>query len=266
MRISTLFAIVLFVGRAAAQSVNPGAAAAALGGSFIVHTSPLSAKHNVAGIANLQQNTLALGVRSNYLATALNDFYVLSTFNVSGGRLGVDFIYFGFDAWQQGEIGLSYARPLVPGWFAGTRISYTYNYIPQERLNRQLLAVDLGFLGTLGRWRVGVSMKSLAQSGWRGRVVERAPIIFRFGGGYFFSEQTALTTEIYKSSFAGPDLRLGLQYAPAKDLIIRAGFGTLRPSFGFGVEISVLAVRINLAATWHQQLGLSPISDVVYAW
>ena len=266
MRSFALSLLLLVAGTLAAQPTEPGAAAAALGGSFVTQTSAFSARHNVAGIAGLQQNTLAAGARNNYLANGLNDFYLLGTFKAGSGRLGLDLLYFGFDAWQQGEIGLSYARPIAAGWYMGARLSYAYNYIPQEQVNRHLVAADLGVLGKLGKWRVGAALQQFAQSSWQGRVKEQAPLVFRVGGGYFFTEQTAITTELYKASTAGADVRLGLQYAPAEALVIRIGFGTLRPSFGFGLGLNLAAFQINVAATWHQQLGLSPVTDVVYAW
>jgi hypothetical protein len=249
-----------------AQPAEPGAEAAALGGSYVVQHSVFSSRHNVAGLGAVERNAIGAGLRNNYLATNLNDFYLMAAFAQGKGRIGVDLYYFGIDAYQQGALALSYARPFATNWYAGVRISYAYNYIPQEEVNRQLLSADLGILGKLGNWRVGTSIQQFAQSQWQGRVDEHSPIIFRLGGGYFFTEQTCLTAELYKADNERADVRLGLCYAPAAALELRLGFGTLRPSFGFGLGIAFDQLQINLAATWHQQLGLSPLTDLVYAW
>ena len=86
------------------------------------------------------------------------------------------------------------------------------------------------------------------------------------GGGYFFSPQTSVTAELYQPLNATADVRLGLEYDPADAIALRIGFGTARPSVGFGLGINLKSLQLNFAATWHQQLGLSPITDVVYAW
>lgn len=266
MRSFAFCAFFIFAGTLAAQPLVPGAEAAALGGSFVTATSGVSARHNVAALAAIKQNTLLLGVRNNYLASSLNDVYLLATLRLQHAALGCDVHYYGFDVWQYGEFGLSYARVIAQGWHVGARLSYAYNYIPQERVNRSLLAADLGLHGILGRWRVGAALLHFAQSSWQGRVKERSPVTLRIGGGYYFEGQTALTAELHKSSAEGADVRLGLQYAPVDAVILRLGFAALRPSVGFGLGIKLAAFQIHVAAAWHQQLGLSPVTDVAYAW
>lgn len=266
MKLRLLF-VLLFAGFVShAQPVEPGAQAAALGGSYVSQTSVFSAKHNVAGLAFLAQNALAAGARNNYLANNLNDFYLLGAFVQNFGTLGFDFTYFGIDAYRQGEIGLNYARLLSEKWSIGVRLAYGYNSIPQESVKRHLIAADAGILGKFDKWRVGASVLRLAQSQWQGRVEEPDPVVLRLGGGYFFAAQTSISAELYQPLGEPADVRLGLEYAPIDELTLRFGFATVRPSVGFGLGINMNGFSINLAATWHQQLGLSPITDVVYAW
>ncbi len=266
MRSFTLYLFMLIAGQLVAQPTAPGAEAAALGGSYVVQQSVFSIRHNVAGMGALEGNAIGAGLRNNYLATGLNDFYLMAAFKQGKGHIGADIYYYGIDAYQQGALAVSYARPVAQNWFAGVRICYAYNYIPQEAVNRQLVTADLGVLGRLGNWRVGASIQQFVQSQWQGRVEEHTPVVFRLGGGYFFTEQTFLSAELYKADNENADVRLGLSYAPADALVLRFGFGTLRPAVGFGLGLRIKHLQINLAATWHQQLGLSPLTDVVYAW
>jgi hypothetical protein len=266
MGIRLLFVLLLVVAVSRAQPVEPGAQAAALGGSYVSQTSIFSARHNVAGLAFLENNAVAAGARNNYLAGNLNDFYLLGAFRQNFGTIGFDFTYFGIDAYRQGGLGLNYARQLSQKWSVGVRLAYSYNSIPQESITRHLVTADAGILGKFERWRIGATVQQLAQSQWQGRVEEVEPIVLRLGGGYFFTPQTSLTAELFQALNAPADVRLGLEYAPADALVIRLGFGTARPSVGFGVGLNLKSLSINLAATWHQQLGLSPITDVVYAW
>lgn len=262
----TLFAVLLCCNLMLAQPVAPGAEATAMGGSFVTQQSVFSSRHNVAGLAFLEKNTLAFGVRNNFLANNLNDFYLLSNFKIGHGVLGIDFLNYGFDAYQQNEVGLSFAQKLNKNWSLGARLHYAHNNIPAESVSRYLFAADLGILGKIENWRFGASLQNLLQSKWQGRVEEREPSVFRLGAGYYFEGETTLTAEFYKANNATSDIRLGFNYAPISALDLRFGFATLQPSVSFGVGFSLKNFQFNFAAAWHQQLGLSPVSDLIYAW
>ncbi len=249
-----------------AQPVEPGAKAAALGGSFVTQQSVFSAKHNVAGLAFLTNNAVAFGLRNNYFVNHLNDFYFASAFAKGKNCIAIDALYFGFDAYQQVELGASYALALNKSWSVGARLRYAYNYIPPESVSRNLVSADLGILGKLNNWRIGFSLVNFAQSKWQGRVVESEPLLYKIGGGYYFTDQTAITSDFIKKSNAKADVRVGFNYNPAKNLDLRFGFSVQHPSVNFGLGLDLKQFQLNFAIAWHQQLGLSPVTDVVYAW
>ena len=249
-----------------AQPSQPGAEATALGGSYVTQHSVFSSRHNVAGIAFLEKNALAVGLRNNYLASNLNDFYLLSAFNLGAGKLGVDFLNYGFEAYQQNEIGLSYALKLNSHWSFGSRLRYAHCAIPQESVNRYLLSADVGLLWKSNNWRYGATVQNILQSKWQGRIIETEPVVFRVGAGYYFNKEATVSAEFYKASNTAADFRFGVNYKIVEQLDIRFGFGTLQPNVSFGLGIFVKDFQINVAAAWHQQLGLSPVTDFVYAW
>ena len=249
-----------------AQPMAPGAEAAAVGSAFAMQTSVFSSRHNVAGLAFLEKNAIAAGLRNNYLASNLNDYYMLSVFKTGRGRLGVDFLNYGFEAYQQLELGLSYAIKMNADWSLGARLRYANNSIPQETITRHLLTGDIGILGKTKNWRYGATVQNIIQSKWQGRITEAEPTLFRIGAGYSFNDQAALRAEFCKASNAPADLRFGVNYMVADALDIRFGFATLQPAVSFGFGILLKDFQVNFAATWHQQLGLSPVSDFVYEW
>ncbi len=263
-----VFLFLIFFGclQTQAQPTQPSAEAAALGGSFVTQHAVFSSRHNVAGLAFLEKNAIGAGMRNNYLANNLNDFYLLGAFKLGKGYLGFDVLNYGFDAYQQNEIGLSYATKIAANWSVGARLRYAHNSIPAESVSRFLVTGDVGILGKINSWRFGATVQNLLQSQWQGRVVEREPNILRIGGGYYFSGETAITAEFYKAENAPADVRFGFNYAPLPQLDLRFGFATLQPNVTFGLGILLSTFEINLAATWHQQLGLSPVTDAVYAW
>lgn len=265
MRLTLIIVVCLFF-KANCQPVQPGAEAAALGGSYITQTTIFSARHNTAGLAFLEQSGAGMGARNNYLVNGLNDFYALGAFKLEKSTIAIDLTYYGISTYQQGEFGFSYARKIASNWSIGARLCYAYNYIPQEGINRHLVGADLGVLGELGNWRIAASLQRFANSKWQGRIDEIEPVVFRLGGGYYFKHKTSITAELYKAANESPDVRLGLQYAVIDEIELRFGFATLQPNVSFGIGLNLKGIQINFAATWHQQLGLSPITDLVYAW
>ena len=249
---------ILFNAFLLAQPSQPGAEATALGGTYVTQHTVFSTRHNVAGIAFEEKNAVAFGLRNNYLASNLNDFYLLSAFNLGAGKLGVDFLNYGFEAYQQNEIGLSYALKLNSHWSFGSRLRYAHCAIPQESLNRYLLSADVGLLRKSNNWRYGATVQNIIQSKWQGRNVEAEPVVFRVGAGYYFSKEATVSAEFYKASNAAADFRFGVNYKIVEQLDIRFGFGTLQPNVSFGFGIFCKGFSNQCCRSMAPTIGLEP--------
>lgn len=247
------------------QHTEPGAEAAAMGGSYVAAESPLAVYHNVAAsIFNKENNnTFWAGARNNYWVNELNDFYIGALFSRKKYALGFDLAYYGIEAYQRFDLGAAYATKINANWNLGARITYANDRISTENVSRHLVQAHAGILGKLGNWRVAAASRGFLQSGWMGRIEEHEPSILRIGGGYVFSQHTILSAEVYKIEFDKPDFRLGVSYAPIEGVKIMFGFATVRPSASFGLSFWHKNIQINVAAAWHQQLGLSPLTDVL---
>lgn len=255
--------LLLLSTRLFAQIPEPGAQAASLGGSYLSQKSILAAYHNVAGTLMRPGLNWAFGARNNYLAHNLNQYYAVVSLQKEKSALGADLMGYGFSAYQEMLLGLNYAQMLTKSWQAGVRLKYGYRQIADNSLYQHNVLADVGFLGVFKSWRVGASLQNFAQSGWLGGEKEYAAVILRIGGGYYFKEHTAISAEVHQSIHHKTDVRLGLSYAPADALRLRFGFATANPSVSFGCGFVVKNIEINLATSWHQQLGLSPVIDVV---
>lgn len=264
-QLNLVFCILFFVISTHGQHTEAGAEAAALGGSFVAVESPLAIYHNVAATIYGEENNRAFwaGARNNYLVSQLNDFYIGALFTRNKSAFGLDMAFFGIEAYQRIDISAAYATKLNANWNVGARITYANDRISAEGVNRHLVLAHAGILGKLGNWRVAAASRGFLQSGWMGRIQEHEPSVLRIGGGYVFSQHTILTAEVYKIEFDRPDFRIGLSYAPIEGLKIMFGFATVRPSATFGVSVWRKNIQINLAAAWHQQLGISPVTDVL---
>lgn len=253
----------LFCSQLFAQTPEPGAQATALGGSFGCQQHILASYYNVAGTLTDAGTKWAFGARNNYLANNLNQYYGAVSWQKERYAIGTDIMGYGFSAYQEMVLGLNYAQKLSKNWRGGARLKYSYQQIADENMYRHNILADVGFLGIYKSWRVGASLQNFVQSGWMGGTKESTPIAIRVGGGYFVNKKTALTTDFYLCQNQKPDVRLGISYAPADALSLRFGFSSANPSVSFGCGIVVKNIEINLAASWHQQLGLSPVLDVV---
>lgn len=248
-----------------AQHTEPGAEAAAMGGSFISINHPMAIYHNVAGAAGLAESSIFYwaGARSNYWVSGLNDYYIGSLFSGKNHAWGIDIAFFGIETYQRLDFSLSYATQINQNWSLGARLTYATDRITEENINRHLVRGQLGILGKLGNWRVAAASHGFLQSGWMSRVNEHEPVILRLGGGYVFGSNAVLSAEVYKAEFDDPDFRLGMSFIPEQNLKLMFGFSTSRPAVSMGIGLVYKNLTINLAAAWHQQLGLSPLTDVL---
>jgi hypothetical protein len=88
--------------------------------------------------------------------------------------------------------------------------------------------------------------------------------ILSAGVTFMASEQVQFAAEIEKSIENKPSIKFGIDYSVLDYLNIRAGAATkpTRLSFGFGLDIGPFV--LDVAGSYHEILGFSPSTGIVY--
>jgi hypothetical protein len=93
---------------------------------------------------------------------------------------------------------------------------------------------------------------------------QRLPTVARLGGTYTFSQKLFLSLEVEKDILYKSAVRSGIEYHPVELFFIRIGAAS-NPgltSFGFGLQLKQL--RLDIASSFHQQLGFSPSIGLIW--
>jgi hypothetical protein len=245
---------------------NAGARGAAMANASLTFTDINSIFANQAGLGYLENLSFtAYGERRFLAADGLNSFlFGVAYPHKTIGTIGLSVNYFGYGQYNEQKIGLSYARKL----FKRMSIGAQFNYIGTR--------FGDGYYGTANSFtfEVGILAKvtkhfHLAAHAYSPARIELPngdvlPSVFKLGGAYMPSDKVRITAEIEKDLENPFNGRFGIEYHPISILYIRAGVATtpILASFGFGLNMKGL--KIDIAASYHMVLGVSPCLSVTY--
>ncbi|MEO6637499.1 MAG: hypothetical protein ABIN25_04440, partial [Ginsengibacter sp.] len=82
--------------------------------------------------------------------------------------------------------------------------------------------------------------------------------IYKFGAGYEVSEDFIVSAEVIKEQDMPVNVNAGVQYNFAKRFFARFGISSENESPYAGAGLSFNNFRLDLTATYHPQLGVSP--------
>ncbi|MCH2046410.1 MAG: hypothetical protein MK212_20010 [Saprospiraceae bacterium] len=248
---------------------NAGARGAAMGNASVTFTDINSAFSNQAGLAFLEELSFTAYGESRFLTTGINSFlFGVAYPHKKLGTFGLTVNYFGFDAYSEQKIGISYARKLFKNLSLGVQLDYLGTRIP-EYGSANSLTFELGLLAKVNdELSIGVHAYSPVRVpvhlGANGNFDKISPI-FKIGAAYTPSKHVILSGEIEKNLDHPFNGKLGIEYRPIDVFAIRAGVSTspFLASFGFGLRLKSL--DIDLASSYHQMLGFTPSLSVSYA-
>ncbi|MEM9886031.1 MAG: hypothetical protein AAF849_09070 [Bacteroidota bacterium] len=245
------------------QAPLAGARGAAMGGSGVIFGDINSAFSNQAGLTQLDQMAAMVFAERRFLASPINHIAAAFAYPSGFGTLGFSINSFGVENYQEQKIGLIYARQLLEGLSIGAQFDYFNVNIPLYG-NRGAITFELGLQAQLlKKLSFGFHLYSPA----RIELVSDAvlPSIYKAGIGYTPSDKVLLTAEVEKDIDYPTRFRGGLEYAFSAIFFFRAGFATQPTlvSLGMGLQLKS-ALVIDVAASYHQILGVSPSVGVAY--
>ena len=180
--------------------------------------------------------------------------------------MGLTVNYFGFGAYNEQKIGLSYARKLAKNFSLGAQFDYLGTRIPEYGASASF-TFELGLLAKLSK-QVTLAAHTYNPINSKVAGLDRLPNLVKIGVGYSPSEKVTLTGELQKDIYEFPLVgKIGVEYRPVKALAIRAGFAANQPTIAsFGLGIFVQGLRIDVASSYHQILGVTPSVSISYGF
>jgi hypothetical protein len=219
---------------------------------------PLSFTGNQAALANTKQAGIGLYGERRFLLAATS-YYTLATAIPSKlGNFGVQLNYSGFKNFNENKVGLAYARSLGNKVDVGVQFNY-YGYRIPGYNNASTINFEAGVIMHFTDKLNGGFHVYNPVGGKLGKTGdEKLASAYKIGLGYDASENFFISGEIVKEEDKPVNVVVGVQYQFVRQFFARGGFLSESSTAFIGVGAGWKNLRVDIAASYHPQLGLSP--------
>lgn len=237
----------------------------AMGGVGVSFAGAHSIWRNQGGLAGLSGPTLIAMGEQPFLLSEIRSVAAGAAFPTASGTFALSVDYFGFDAFNQQQIGLAYGRRLLDEVSIGARFLYLNTRIPDYG-QRGHLTFEVSLLAeVLPELTLGAQIHNPLQL----EVTENEtlPTIFALGLTWQPSEDVLISSEVEKDIDFPARVKIGIQYRLIEAFSLRVGVGAnpTSPSFGLAYQFDN-GLSLNVASSHHPYLGFTPGFDVTYCF
>jgi len=213
---------------------------------------------NPAALSNLQQSGAGVYSERRFLLNAFSQYTAVAGFQTNSGTFGLQADYFGFNNYNETQIGLGYARSLGNKIDVGVKFNY-YNLRIPAYVSASTFHFEAGVLMHLSeKLHAGFSVFNPVGGVLNKTAKEKIASVYRGGLGYEISDKFFISAEVIKEENKNVAVNAVFQYVLVKQLLLRAGINTVNTQPFVGVGLKFGQFRIDLATAYHQQLGISP--------
>lgn len=218
---------------------------------------------NQAALARSKNFSAGFYGERRFLLAELSSYQLAVALPTRSGNFGLHGRYIGNSAFNESTLGLAYARTL-----GQVDVGVQFNYY-QVRIagygNAAAVNFEVGgIFHVTDQFQTGVHIYNPTRSGIGKSGEEQLPLIYCFGLGYDASEKFFIGTEIQKEEDQPVNVNIGLQYSFDKKLFARAGISTATSSFYLGLGFVLNGFRIDVTASLHPSLGVTPGMLLIY--
>ncbi|MBI3138962.1 MAG: hypothetical protein HYZ15_10285 [Sphingobacteriales bacterium] len=242
----------------------PVASYAVTGTYSLQHGDLFSSAGNPAALVRLPGFTVGfLGLRP-YLLNELSNYTAIAGIPVSSGNFGVHATFSGFPGYNESRLGLAYGRKL--GNKADIGVQFSYNNIRIAGYGHaSAIGSGVGMILHLtNQVHAGIQVKNPVGGKFGKDQLEKLSSEYVFGTGYEPSSRFYSSIEIHKTEDRPVNIQVAVQYKPVSSFLIRAGLGSFPAVFWAGAGFLFRRIRLDLFASHHSQLGITPGMQVLF--
>ena len=221
-------------------------------------TDPFSFTVNQAALAQVKQAGIGIYGERRFLL-ADNSVYALATvIPTKLGNFGVQINYAGFQNFNEQKVGLAYGKTLGKKIDVGIQFNY-YGYKIPAYSNASAINFEAGAIFHFSeKLNAGLHIYNPVGGNVGKTGDEKIASVYKFGLGYDASENFFVSTEIIKEEDQPVNVIGSFQYSFKKQFFARAGFKSDNNTGFAGAGCLFNNIRIDVAASYHPQLGISP--------
>jgi hypothetical protein len=248
---------------------NPplGARSLAMAGCGTALTGDLwNAQNNQAGLAFIKNFQTGAFYESRFLVSDLGMKAVAAAMPTKFGVFALEVTSLGLGKlYSENKAGVAYAKSFGPKFSASLQLNYFNTHIGENYGSSSTVCGEFGLIAIpVKNLTIGFHMYNPTRSKLNGSLDEHLPTIMRLGTVYSFSERVLISVEAEKDVDYKPVIRGGIEYRPVPNFYLRAGAASNPGLMAFGFGIVMKKLRLDIASSFHSQLGFSPSVGLQY--
>jgi len=237
---------------------------AGLGAYSINHIDVFSFTNNQASLAQMKNASAGVYGERRFMLDELSLYQLAIAVPTNSGNFGIKAGYFGFSDYNESQMGLAYARKLGSKMDVG--VQFNYNGIQVSGYgNSSAINFEIGMIFHLtDKLNAGIHAYNPVGGKYGKNSEEKLASIYTVGLGYEASDKFFVSAEIEKEENQPVNINAGMQYKFLPQLMARAGIATNTSNVYAGVGLFLKTFRLDVVASYHPQLGITPGLMLVY--
>lgn len=229
-----------------------------LGAYSINHTDVFSFTANQASLAQIKNASAGIYGEKRFLLEELSLYQLAIALPTASGNFGLKAGYYGFNHYNESQIGFAYGRKLGEKVDIGAQFNYNGVNISGYG-NASAINFEIGTLLHLtDKLHAGIHAYNPVGGKLGKSQQEKLVSVYSAGLGYEASNNFFVSAELEKEENQPVNINAGIQYKFLPQLMARAGIATASSNAYFGVGIFLKSFRIDVTAGYHPQLGVTP--------
>ena len=251
-----IFSIILAFGQPVRKPI--AAPYLGLGAYSLNHVDAFSVTSNQASLAQIKNTVLGVYGERRFLMGVTDMYSSIFVLPTEQGNFALQADYFGFKNYNESQLGLAYARSLGSKLDIGIKFNY-YSYRIPLYQNSDAINFEAGAIAHLtDQLHVGIHFYNPVGGKLSKTENEKLGSLYTFGVGYEAGENFMISAEIVKQENFPVNVHAGVQYNFARQFFARMGISSENEIPYAGAGVSWNNLRLDVSASYHPQLGLSP--------
>ncbi len=225
---------------------------------------PFSTFYNPAGLARLEQISLAAYSQNRFLLEDLNHHSVAAALPTKSGTFGIGVSYYGFELYNEAKGSLAYGRKLAQNLTLGAQFDF-YQISQADFDSKSVMTFGIG-----AQYRpvkditIGAHLYNPINAKVTDYTVDNLPTIIQLGISYEVIPNVLVITEAEKNIDEKVIIKAAVEYHPVPALFVRGGIASNPGIMVLGAGIQLKKFRIDVGGSYHSYLGYSPHASLTF--
>lgn len=222
------------------------------------HVDLFSVTSNQAALAQIKNISAGVFGEKRFLLAETNMYSAIIAVPTKDGNFAFQADYFGFKNYNESQLGIAYARSVGKDLDLGIKFNY-YSFMIPGFESPSTFNFEIGAIVHLTeQLYAGIHFYNPVGGKLSETKNDKLSSIYSFGLGYEVSDIFLLSTEFVKQEELPVNVNVAMQYNFAKQFFARFGISTQNGSPFAGAGVSWENFRLDVSASYHPQLGISP--------